>query len=143
MTQSTTNSQSWLNANGWGEGGMGEPNGGYGPINQPQPPNPATALTDSNMPPGLAAVALAHGDRIFMMEPDEGPPWMLGDEHGAQFYATTDEDGAINIYGWIDATDWSGSMHMPLNGFMVIPEPVTVALLGLGGLALLRRRRRA
>jgi hypothetical protein len=68
-----------------------------------------------------------------------------GGEHDAYQYSSTfevtlDSLGKVTIYGWWDGESWQGSYHMPLNGFMIIPEPMTVALLGLGGLALLRNR---
>jgi len=135
---STTNPTTWLNANGY-SGQNGDPCG-YGPI---KATDPVTTIVDSNMPDGLADLVAAQGGRASMMSPADGSgaDWVLGDQHGVSFYATTNSSGAVSIYGWIDNTDWTGSAHMPLNGFMVIPEPATGALLGLGGLALLRRKR--
>jgi len=59
----------------------------------------------------------------------------------SQYEVTTDSIGKVTIYGWWDGDSWSGSYHMPINGLVMVPEPTTVALLGLGGLALLRRRK--
>jgi len=137
---STTNPVQWLIANGYGPGGANtsEPNGGYGPII-----NDSTVLpprTDSNMPAGLAAQLIGRTEMECPANDDT-------EYEGGTAYRTvaqcifSDSEGNITLYGWIDATDWSGSMHIPLNAYFVIPEPATVALLGLGGLALLRRKR--
>jgi hypothetical protein len=132
----TQNPITWFNANGR-SGLNGEPNGYY--------PKVGSGITDSNMPAGLYIT----GDRIFMQSPDlPGSDWFLGDPHYAKLVVNSggtpgEHDGAITVYGWIDpGSTLAGSMHMPLEGFMVIPEPATIALFGLGGLALLRKRKK-
>jgi hypothetical protein len=133
----TTNPKSWLDTNY--SGVVGEPpSGGYGPkvgVDYP------AASTDSNMPAGLAATVLARADIAAFGMLDMA--WdMLGENVGrAKTHVMTDGDGIITLYGWLDATDWSGSAHVPLSGFYVMPEPMTITLLGLGALALIRRKR--
>jgi hypothetical protein len=61
-------------------------------------------------------------------------------QYSGYFETTADSTGKVVIYGWFDGS-LQGSYHMPINGLTVMPEPATVALLGLGGLALLRRRK--
>jgi hypothetical protein len=133
---STLNPNDWCRDNGYAGFVPGEPNG-YGPKIGAYP------ITDTNMPAEMQTAAWGNGNggRVFMQSPAAGDDWYLGDEHYVRFKATSDASGAITLYGWLDATDWTGNMAMPLNGFMIIPEPATAALLGLGGLALLRRKR--
>ncbi len=124
---STTNPVEWLTNNGY-------PNG-YAP----------SEMTDgsSGMPAGLiAAMGSEYGRGFMMTEGDLGSGPLGGPDYRARFYAPTDSEGAIVLYGWIDPTDWAGSMPMVLNGFMIVPEPATIALLALGGFALLRKRRK-
>jgi len=151
---STTNPKAWLDAhagqyNGIGSGAL-DPNG-YGPKFSVDNP---IATTDTNMPgsannpytgvgPSLYDLTVAcgaEGGRWNLNRPGDGNP--TGDMlNGDTFYLMSNDLGQIVVYAWIDATDWGGSAHLPLCDFMLVPEPATIALLGLGGLALIRRKR--
>jgi hypothetical protein len=132
---STVNPYEWLTSNGYPIG--------YGPKFSVDNP---VATTDTNMPCDFKNLVLNNGKRFSLMS--DGVINDGNDHVGCQLLncaklcdVMTSESGALILYGWIDATDWGGSMHMPLNGFIIVPEPMTIALLGLGGLALIRRKR--
>jgi len=150
---STTNPKQWLDdhTGQYRGNGAGTDVNGYGPISKDDDPFP---ITDTNMPGSLnnpytgvgpslyelVTACSAEGGRTTLIAED-------GNDHLGQnicmtdFLANTNDEGTVVIYGWMDATDYTGSMHVPLNGFWIVPEPTTIALLGLGGLALIRRKR--
>lgn len=91
----------------------------------------------------------AGGDAIVDLTFDVAPP--TGSETRTLFYGligeTTVSDGTLEVY--ID--DWPASSTLSSNdrtwyagiGYEAVPEPSSLALLGLGGLCVLRRRRNA
>ena len=54
--------------------------------------------------------------------------------------------GTGNLFGeWFDGTRWmiNISTNQPSATILLVPEPATLTLLALGGLALIRRKRRS
>lgn len=126
IAYSQQNPRQWLIANGY-------PNG-Y----QPDP----DILPYSNMPAGLKDLTLG---RVLQ---DGWPPHVLefdtiyGMTYSTSFEVTLDDLGRATLYSWADLCSLQSNQYVAINGFAIsIPEPTTVALLALGGLALLRKRR--
>jgi len=128
-----------------GFGGAGEPPGSKNAVYSLT--NPATWLTSNGfpigydvngMPAGLAATVLGQNMELGL-NPQQEPStaWT----YSSTFTVTTDGTGKVEIYSWNHETSFSGSQHIAINAIKVVPEPTTVALLGLGGLSLLRRRK--
>jgi len=135
---SQANPKSWLDANYNAQPGE-PPNGGYGP--KWSSTGNSSPTTDSNMPAGLLSQVLARTDLAAFNSLSQAWDLLGGDACKSTIKVTSDDDGNIVLYAWMDATDWAGSAHVPLEGFTVMPEPTTIGLLGLGALALIRRKR--
>jgi hypothetical protein len=146
VAYSTTNPKTWLDAHQGEYAGVDNEPNGYGAPTVNALPN-----TDTNMPGSANNAYTGTGPSLYDMVLDRAS---ISDETNAgrdylddpakncaEFWAMTNGSGQIVIYEWLDNADWGGSAHIPINGVYVIPEPATIALLGLGGLALIRRKR--
>jgi hypothetical protein len=113
--------------------------------------NPAEWLADNgfsagyqpgNIPAGLDAEVLARAPVMGPRAELLGDPYAYASTFSLDLTANAAGVAVAEIFGWNDNLTWQGSQHLPINGIRVVPEPATVALLGLGGLALLHRRKR-
>jgi hypothetical protein len=109
--------------------------------------NPAQWCVDNNypigydtngMPPELAAAVLDLNPVMGLRAELRGDAYV----YSSTFSIVADASGQVTLYGWADMSSWVGNQHLPFNGFTVVPEPITVTLLGLGGLAVLQKRKR-
>lgn len=75
----------------------------------------------------------------------------LRDSGGSLLFTETRHDAANvlgtvvggNRYAWFTNVDIAGGIGVDNHSLTVVPEPMTMALLGLGGLGLIRRKRQA
>ena len=80
---------------------------------------------------------------VYGSPPDGSPPW-AGSEPGQEGddydYINIHKANHVNYPGkW---NDWPDGGVDPTHGIVEVPEPATMAVLALGGLAVLRRRRK-
>jgi hypothetical protein len=95
---------------------------------------------------GVSAEAAANGSATISFDPSTGG-WTITGSYNGQDFATTGSSFLDNTYTGV-ATDYlglysrAGSDTVALSNMTVVPEPMTLSVLGLGGVALIKRRRR-
>ena len=126
--------------------------------------NPPAQLVQINLTFQSAGVAfdrlkiqLDAGPDIYSFDPISGqyvtyffydPAWMPGTgttPHSELDQLWKDElaDGVLDCHLWVEGiTPGMSGFHFSSGGSFLVPEPATLGLLGIGGLMLLKRRRR-
>ena len=72
---------------------------------------------------------------------DAGSTGQENPAHDAQIAVWYTVQYGGNVGDMMDIFDWTVSFDDPIGQMEIVPEPATIALLGLGGLFLLRRRK--
>jgi hypothetical protein len=81
----------------------------------------------------------ASGDPVVYSNWNPGEP---NNKNGIEDYTLMHTPALGTTYGWNDLDNWMQSGGYPLHGVVEIPEPATMSLLVIGGLALLKRKRK-
>lgn len=99
--------------------------------------------TLSNFAPGAAAPSIRNSFGPIAVGADNGEVYGFGTAVGEAYldgvWLSADWSAAVTV--WVSAYETLDTVNWTLLDRIEVPEPMTVALLGLGGLFMLRRRK--